>query len=331
MKKLKILILLTLLLLCNMQLRAQWDLPFSQFWMAKTYFNPSFAGETEKIQIAGFYKIQWVDIKNAPKRYMIAADSPIEFFGARHGVGLLTYSETIDQMRNSLIAGQYTYKYKIGKSYLNIGIQAGIYDLNFDPTSYKHLPDTAGNGQNSLLVNPTHKKTLDVNAGISWISKNIYIGVGAAHLTQPQYYSVKDTLNQPSQPNEQISGDSINARIPRTYNFMLGCNIRLPGTLFQIRPMIWAQSDLTNTFGQAALQIRYDDKYSLGAAWRYEDGYSFFAGATIQGFEIGYAYDLYTAGIGKSSKGNHEISFRYRFPFDLFKKQLQPHKSIRLL
>ncbi len=329
MKKLKITILFLFPLLFATQLKAQWDLPFSQFWMAKTYYNPSFAGETDKIQVSGIYKIQWSGIKNAPKRYMIAADAPFEFLGGRHGVGLLTYSESVEQMRNSLIAAQYTFKYKLGKGYLNIGIQAGLSELNYDASSYRLLPDsTASNQQEGIKVNPTatEKKALDLNAGISWISNNFYAGVGAAHLTQPQFYAVNDSI-----ASIDVRNDSTLSSVPRTYNFMAGCNIRIPGTLFQIQPMVWMQSDLVNTYGQGAMRFMYDGKYSVGAAWRYNDGYSFFAGATIQGVEVGYAYDLYTSGIGKSSKGNHEISFRYRFPFDLFGKETQPHKSIRLL
>ncbi len=331
MKKWRLSTLLCILLVCSLQLQAQWDLPFSQHWKAKTFYNPSFAGETDKIQVVGLYRFQWTDIKNAPSRLMIAADSPIEFFGLRHAVGLVVYTENFDQMRNTLYAGQYAYKQKLGKGYLNIGVQAGMYELNFDPASYTLLPDSTANAQNSILVNPTTKKAFDLNAGISWTSKNVYLGISATHLTQPDYYSVNDTVAQSIEQGNHVAGDSTRSRIPRTYYFSGGCNIRVPGTLFDVRPMVWVQTDFKGVKGQASMLFAYNNRFSLGAAWRYEDGYSFFAGANIQGVELGYAYDLYTAGIGKSSKGSHEISFRYRFPFDLFGKKIQPHKSIRLL
>lgn len=334
MKKRKISFLIVFLVLCTVQLQAQWDLPFSQHWKVKTFYNPSFAGETDKIQTAGLYKLQWTNVKNAPTRLLITADSPVEFFGLRHGVGLVVYSENIENnIRNTLYAVQYTYKQKLWKGYINAGVQAGLYDLKFDPHSYTLPPDsTSGGGQSSLLVNPTTQKTFDLNAGISWTSKNVYLGVSASHVLEPNYYSINDTIAQQIEHGNHISGDSTRAHIPRTYYFTGGCNIKVPGTLFHLQPLVWVQTDLKNiTNVQATLLIDYNNRFALGAAWRNRDGYSFIAGISIQGVELGYAYDLYTSGIGKLSKGNHEISFRYRFPFELFAKKNQPYKSIRLL
>ncbi len=334
MKKRKISFLLGFLVLCNIQLQAQWDLPFSQHWKVRSFYNPSFAGETDKIQAAGIYKLQWANVKNAPTRILFTADSPVEFFGLRHGIGLVVYTENLENnIHNMLYAAQYTYKQKLWKGYVNVGVQAGLYNLNFDPHSYTELPDsTTGGGQSSLLVNPTTKKAFDLSGGISWTSKNVYLGASASHILEPEYYSVNDTIAQQIEQGSHVAGDSTKAHIPRTYYFTGGCNINVPGTLFQVQPLVWVQTDFKNvTNVQATLLIAYGNRFSLGATWRNKDGYSFIAGISIQGVELGYAYDLYTAGIGKLSKGSHEISFRYRFPFELFAKKNQPYKSIRLL
>lgn len=324
MEKRRILFL-TVLLLCVLHAQAQWDAPFSQFWMVKTYYNPSFAGESDKIQASGAYKYEWTGVANAPHRVFIGADMPVKFLGLRHGVGLVTHSHITGNERNNAFGAQYTLKIKAGKGMFNIGVQAAMLDLNFDAASLRLWADSTKNNQKTIKFNPTDKKTIDINAGISWTSKNFFAGMGAMHLNQPDYYSVGDTVFT-------ANTDSTLSRIPLSYNFMAGYNIRVLHPLIEIQPMFFAQtSNFSQIQVQAALRAVYNKKYLVGASWRGKWGYSFFAGAVIEDVEVGYAYDLHTSGIGKESGGSHEVSIRYRFPIDLFQPKPMPHKSIRLL
>ena len=324
MEKRRILFLISLLLFA-MHTQAQWDALFSQFWAARQYYNPSFAGESDKIQVSGIYKYQWAGLENAPKHIFVSADTPIEFFGLRHGIGVLTHNHSVGNERNSLFAAQYTFKQKIGKGMLNIGVQAGMHELNFDVASVHLTADTARNNKKTIKANPADKKTFALNAGISWTSTNFYIGAAAMHINQPTFYAMNNPVSQGT-----AATDSTLSKIPLSYNFMAGCNITLFRPL-EIQPMFFAQTDLSRTRLQTALRMVYKEKYSAGASWRGKDGYSFFAGAIIQDIEVGYAYDLHTSGIGKESGGSHELSVRYRFPIDLWSKKPMPYKSIRLL
>lgn len=315
------------LLCCIVRAQAQWDASFSRFWVAKMYYNPSFAGENDKIQVSGIYQYQWAGIENAPKHIFLSADMPVEFLGMRHGIGILTYNNAIGNERNSLFAAQYTFKYRIGKGMLNIGIQAAMHELNFDAASLRLSTDSTKNNRKTLRFNPTDKKVPDINAGISWTSKNFFAGVGAMHINQPAFFALGDSIS-----HGNVKGDSAMSHIPLSYNFMAGYNIRAFHPFIEIQPMFFAQtSDFTQINMQAALQVVYRKKYSAGASWRGNAGYSLFAGAVIEDVEVGYAYDLHTSGIGKESGGSHELSIRYRFPMDLFQKKTMPHKSIRLL
>lgn len=326
MGKLKTFLLIVFLFAGASFAQAQWDAPFSQFWTVKTYYNPSFAGETDKMQVSGAYKLEWVGIDKAPTRYFAAVDMPVEYFGFRHAVGLITHSHAIGNERNNLFAAQYVFQKKTAKGSFNIGVQAGIHQLNFDAASLRITADTTKNNRKTVSFNPTDKKVVDLNAGISWTSKNFFIGASALHINEPAFFSVGDSV-----PAGNLRSDSTQSHITRTYNFMGGCNISLFRTLVEIRPMVFALTDLTNTRWQAALRAVYNKKYSVGASWRGSDGYSFFAGAVVEAVEIGYAYDWHTSGIGKESSGSHELSVRYRFPFELFSKKRMPYKSVRLL
>jgi hypothetical protein len=73
------------------------------------------------------------------------------------------------------------------------------------------------------------------------------------------------------------------------------------------------------------------DRFSGGLFWRSGDGYGFFAGTNLEGIELEYGYDHHTRGMGKTSRGSHELTLRYRFATEQLSSRRQPQKSIRLL
>lgn len=317
--------LIILLLLCSAPLlQAQWDDSPGQYWATKSYFNPSFAGEKEAINTSALYRYTWNGIENAPRQFYITATMPFEFFGRRHGAGLAVYNENIGELRNSLLSAQYSFKKEIGKGFLNIGLQAGVYDLHFDAGSKHILKDSLQLKRGTVRVNPAEKQVIDLGAGISWTGKAFFAGLSVMHLNQPRFYAHNDSLST------DIQSDSARSSIPRSYYLMAGYNIRLFHSL-KIEPMVWVCTNLNTTRVHGTLRLEYNKRFSGGASWKMNDGYLFFAGVVIRDVELGYAYSIHTSGVGKNSRGSHELYLRYDFPLDYFKPQPQPHKSIRLL
>lgn len=324
MEKRRFLWLLLLLLCSLLHLQAQWDELPGQYWVAKSYFNPSFAGNEEAVSVSALYRYTWYGIENATQPLILTAGMPFEFWGHRHGVEVVVYNESVGELRNSLLAAQYSFRKEIGKGFLNIGLQAGVYDLNFDAGSKHIFADSLQHSRGILRVNPTDKQVIDLNAGISWTGKSFFAGISAMHINQPRFYARNDFLSV------DIQSDSAMSVIPRTYNLMAGYNITLFHPL-EIQPMVWVHTDLDIIQVQTTLRMEYNKKFSGGASWRLDDGYVLFAGAVIRDIELGYAYGLHIRGPGKSSRGSHELSLRYNFPLDHFQPKRQPHKSIRLL
>jgi Type IX secretion system membrane protein PorP/SprF len=61
-----------------------------------------------------------------------------------------------------------------------------------------------------------------------------------------------------------------------------------------------------------------NEKFVLGAAWRWDAAVSAMAGFQItDGLFIGYGYDLETTKLANYNSGSHEVFLR----FELFKKQ----------
>ena len=183
MKKWRNYFIITLLLCNSIKLSAQWESPITHYWEVKGYYNPSYAGISNSINTTAIYKYQWAGIEGAPQRVVFTADMPFTFLNKRHGAGIIAYTENIGTLRNSLFAAQYSFKQQIGRGMFNIGLQAGIYNLNYDAETVNMKTSFS-----SISVNTTKKQAADIGAGISWTDKKFYVGVSALHINQPVFY-----------------------------------------------------------------------------------------------------------------------------------------------
>ncbi|MDD4631360.1 MAG: PorP/SprF family type IX secretion system membrane protein [Proteiniphilum sp.] len=324
MRKRRLYCFLLLTLSCTSMVQAQWDMPLSHYWAVRGFYNPAFAGATEQIRTAAAYRYEWAGIKNTPQKVVITADLPIEFLHRRHGAGMVFYGEQAGPLRNTLLAAQYNFRGKMGNGALQIGIQAGIYSLQFDAGSREIVPVSAIGKQSTMHVNAVEEQLPDLNAGIVWDDGQRFAGLSVLHITQPRFHTFNDSVTT------DLQSDSARIAIPRSINFMAGYNIGLLYPL-AIQPMVWIQSNLTRTVVQATLRLEYNKRFSGGFTWSPGEGYVVFGGTTFQDLEMGYAYNRHTTGPASMSKGSHELYLRYDLPLDYFKPKLQPHKSIRLL
>lgn len=218
-------ILILILLFRAVQLQAQWDIPFSQFWTASGYFNPSFAGESGKIQVTALYLHHLAKIEDPPRHLMLSADMPVEFWGARHGIGLQTVSTIIGgKQQRRLFAAQYALNRRAGKGILGVGLQMGALEME--------------------------GRSVDLNAGFSWRSGKIRFGGAVMHLNRPSLLP----------PDSELGVDSIHAKIPVSYNFMAEYNISLFHPLFEIRPAVLLLTDNASTRLHSAVRMVFDQK-----------------------------------------------------------------------
>lgn len=314
-----------MMLSCISVMQAQWDAPFSHYWMVRGYYNPAFAGETEEIRTVALYRYQWAGMINAPQKVVMAADLPVEFLRRRHGTGIVAMTEQMGSLRNTQVGGQYSYRQAFGKGALQIGVQAGIRILQFDETSRRYTPGPGPYGRGTLQVNAVDKQLADLHGGIAWIGEHAFVGLSVMHITQPGFRAVNDSLLA-----YDLQTDSSRTSIPRSYHLMAGYNISLFSPL-DIQPMVWIRSLQGEAHLQATIRMAYNQRFSGGFSWLSDDGFVFFGGIRFQGIEAGYAFHKHHSFPGRDSRGSHELYLRYDLPLDYFKPKLQPHKSIRLL
>jgi len=139
----------------------------------------------------------------------------------------------------------------------------------------------------------------NVGAGVYWHTDQYYIGLSVPNFIQTTRYSDNDV---------SINKERMNFYLIGGYVFELG-------PMWKLKPAV-----LTKAVTGAPLQIDgslnmlYDDRFMLGAAYRWDAAVSFMAGFQIsQGLFLGYGYDLETTRLRNYNSGSHEIFLRYEF------------------
>ena len=154
---------------------AQGDAQMTQYWAVPTSFNPAATGNTDYLRIRGGARLQWMGIHNAPKSFLVLADSPLKFGKKQHiGLGVSMMQESLGLFSNLGLNIQASYKLRVcAKGTLSIGVEGGYYDRNSKarksgpptattttrvPTRPRLPQDLAGNAFDfSLGLEYTHK------------------------------------------------------------------------------------------------------------------------------------------------------------------------------
>lgn len=103
----KNIISLFLLLYGFIELRAQVDAQFSQYWALPNYYNAGAVGQGDKLNIRAGSRQQWVGMPGAPKTFFVSAEMPFRFFK------LKSWSRAGNDQRNTWSVLEYDYCFAI--------------------------------------------------------------------------------------------------------------------------------------------------------------------------------------------------------------------------
>lgn len=316
------------LLLCAAVLpsQAQTDAQFSQYYEVPTYYNPAAVGQTDFVKIRGGGRLQWLGITNAPKSFVITADSPFKVLGKRIGAGVVMSQESIGLYRTLTLDAQLGYKFRKWGGEFTVGLSLGMYDQSFRGSEV-FIPDDDDYHQGSDDGIPTqdlHGTAFDIGAGVWYTHKWFWAGVSMTHLTSP---SIK--LN--SDAGDASSNRDYEFTAGRTLYFMAGSNIPLKNTLFELMPSILVKSDFTFFSGELTARMRYNRFLIFGVGYRWDDAVMAMVGAEFKNFYVGYSFDYPTSAIARASSGSHEVILGYRLKLDLGDKNRNRHKAVRIM
>ena len=331
---------LVVVLVSALQVSAQTDVQFTQYFEVPSLYNPAAIGNTDYIRLRAGGRMQWVGIDNAPQGLALTGDMPLKLFGKRFGVGLVLQQESAGLYNNLSIAAQFGYKIKLFKGELTAGVQLGYVNEKFNGSEV-FIPDDDDyheSTDDAIPQTDVSGSAFDLGAGVFYTHKWFWAGVSATHLTAPTIRFSDDTgslSGSTSSSSSTTEGDAVGKnyefQLRRTLYFMAGSNIQIKNSLFEIMPSLMVKSDFTFTRVEATARARWKKLITFGVGYRHDDAVYAVLGAEYKGFFLGYSYDYPTTAISKATHGSHELFLGYSVKLNLSGKNNFKHKSIRIM
>jgi type IX secretion system PorP/SprF family membrane protein len=290
-------ILIFALMLMSFVSYSQQDAQYTQYMYNTINVNPGYAGSRGVMSIFGLHRTQWVGLDGAPVTNAFSINSPIE--NTNLGVGLSFVNDRIGPTVENTISADLSYTIQTSERYkLSFGVKATGNLFNLDVT--KLNPQ---NASDPLLQNLNSKFSPNIGAGVYLHSDQSYLGLSVPNFFETKRYSDNDVAVYKERLNMYLIGGHV---------FDLSDNLKFKpaflGKMVQGAPL---QLDVSGNF-------LINDKFVLGAAWRWSAAMSFMAGFQVSdGLYIGYGYDLETTHLANYNSGSHEVFLR----FELFKRQ----------
>ncbi|MDE5843171.1 MAG: type IX secretion system membrane protein PorP/SprF [Muribaculaceae bacterium] len=319
--------MLWLAALCTPRLaKAQSEPQLSQYWAVPAYFNPAATGTSDFVRIRGAAKLQWLGIENAPKTFLAGADSPFKIGSKRIGAGVNFSQQGIGLFSNLQINLQASYKLKLFKGTLSIGVQGGYYNSKFKGSEI-YIPDDDDyhqSGDTSLPTQDLAGNAFDFSAGLLYSHKYFSVGASVLHILQP---TVKLSIDG----SEASDTHEYETSLPRMAYFTVDGNIPLKNTLFELQPSMLVRTDFSDFGAELTARARYNKFISFGVGYRWKEAVIAMVGAEFKNFFLGYAFDYPLSAINKASSGSHEIVAGYSLKLDFSGKNKNKHRSIRIM
>ena len=276
---------------------SQQDAQYTQYMYNTINVNPAYAGSRGVMSIFALHRTQWVGLDGAPVTNAFSVNSPIE--NTNLGVGLSFVNDRIGPTVENTVSADLSYTIPTSETYkLSFGIKgtANLFSFDRDKLNIQNQVDP-------LLQSLSNNFSPNVGAGAYFHSDKSYLGLSVPNFFQTKRYNDNDYA---------VYKERMNAYLIGGYVFDLSPNLKFKpaflGKMVQGAPL---QLDVSGNF-------LINDKFVLGAAWRWSAAASLMAGFQVSdGLYIGYGYDLDTTKLAHYNSGSHEVFLRYEF----FKRQ----------
>lgn len=282
-------------------LYAQQDAQYTQYMYNTMSVNPAYAGSRGQLSIAALYRAQWVGLNGAPKTQTLNLHSPIRNSKLGYGISVIN-----DDIGDGVVQETYfdaVVSYTIDVSLegkLSFGLKAGGNLLNLDfngLNNFDNEPISGNDIQNKFSPN--------VGLGVYYHTNTFYAGLSAPNLLETQHF---DNAQRDANSVQFLSTDRINFYLITGYVFDLNPSLKFkPALLTKVVSGAPLQLDLSASF-------LFNDKFSFGAAYRWDAAISALAGFQISDqLMLGLAYDRETTELGSTqfNDGSFEVFLRF--------------------
>jgi type IX secretion system PorP/SprF family membrane protein len=301
-KKMKKLILFTLLTLSAVNGYSQQDAQFTQYMYNTININPAYAGSRGVLSVFGLHRTQWVGIDGAPKTNTFSLNTPIK--NSNIGFGLSVINDRIGPSDETAISADISYSIPTSDKYkISFGIKATANLLNVDFTKL----NIYNSGDPLAQYNIDNKFSPNVGAGIYYHSDKSYIGLSVPNFLETKHFD----KGQNGFGSNSIASEKMHYYLIAGHVFDLSPSLKMkPAFLTKMVKGAPLQVDLSANF-------IYNERFTLGAAYRWDAAASLMAGFQINNsLFLGYGYDMEVTKLANYNSGSHEVFLRY----ELFKK-----------
>lgn len=293
---------------------SQTDPHFSQYYSYPLWLNPALTGAIDgNYRVTAMYRSQWGGISNSFSTAGISADI---ITNKNVSLGLSIMNQKAGNIGYNYLTGYASMAYngvRFGYHQISMGMAFGVINRRFDPSKFQggdqwDPTGVAGIDPNSTFNEPLAKTSaIAFDAGVGAVyydgtpgkKANLFFGISAYHLTQPQ--------------DPFLSGGDEKTKMPMRLTAHGGLKFTVNEDL-SITPnvLIMQQGKSQEKMAGAYAQMRVNDMtdFMLGANYRFNDAVSPYAAVYYKNFMIGVSYDVNMSELGKvaGNANNFEIS-----------------------
>ncbi|WP_163445098.1 type IX secretion system membrane protein PorP/SprF [Flavobacterium columnare] len=277
---------------------AQQEAQYTQYMYNTANVNPGYTGTRGCFSALVMHRSQWVGLEGAPKTNTVAMSTPLGL-NNRMGLGVSVINDKIGPSDENAISVDLSYNINTTEnSKLSFGIKgtANFFSVDFNKTKIHNVSDGL------IRQNVDNRFFPNIGAGAFWYSDKTYVGLSIPFILEQKYYD-NDV--------QYVASERMHPHLIAGHVFLLSSEVQFkPTTMIKYVNGAPLQVDLSGNFW-------FNEKFSLGAAYRWSAAWSAMAGFQINdSWLVGYAYDRDVTRLGNFNSGSHEIFLRY----ELFKR-----------
>ena len=296
MKVSKALLLFLITFCATLTINAQQDPQYTQYMYNTMSVNPAYAGSKGYFSAVALSRTQWVGVDGAPKTQTFSVNAPVGYSGL--GWGLNIVNDRLGPSSEVYIDANASYTIRTSEEgNLAFGLRLGGRMLNLDWSKGRYQnPDVVFNQNVNNRFLPT------VGAGIYFHKPKWYVGLSVPNFIRTEHYN--DFI-------ESIAAERLHYYLIAGYVFDVSERLKFkPAAL--VKAVAGAPLSV-----DASANFLYDEKLTLGLAYRWGDSISAILGFQVSdSLHIGYAYDLTTSNFRNYNAGTHEVMLT----FDILKQ-----------
>lgn len=317
MKLIRKIIIISMGIMLGVNLNAQQVPMYSQYVMNGFLINPSYAGNDGYTSVNLTAREQWLGLPSSPSTYAVSFQTRLlktSFIqrstsvrkklvrptrGGRVGLGGYVFNDQNGIIRRTGFEAAYAYHISMRNTQqLSFGLGATAYQfaIDLDGAVIADLDDEFLNNYDRVVFIP------DFNFGVSFTTRNYYVGFSATQL----FRGTLTLGNTAENPRTELG------------HFYLSGGVRIPlnGNDWILEPSaLMKSSDMLFKSFQADITTRiyYKQDYWAGLSYRTQDALILLLGFTYDRFYFAYAFDFALTDIRQHSFGSHELSFAVKF------------------